>query len=117
MSHAAASFRHGVHPEEHKEATEHLPIERMPFVDQYILPLSQHIGAPSRAVVSAGQKVKRGQVLASAGGFVSVPLHAPVTGTVESIEKRPHPNGQLMQSIVLKTDPFASQRWEPQDVM
>lgn len=116
MSHAAASFRHGVHPEEHKEATEHLPIERMPFVDQYILPLSQHIGAPSRAVVSAGQKVKRGQVLASAGGFVSVPLHAPVTGTVESIEKRPHPNGQLMQSIVLKTDPFASQRWEPQDV-
>ena len=111
MSQALSSFRHGVHPEEHKEATVSMPLERMPFVDEYILPLSQHIGAPSKCSVAVGQKVARGEVLAQAGGFVSVPLHAPVAGTVKAIEKRPHPNGRLMESIILKTDPFNSQRW------
>ena len=41
---AAKTFRGGVHPDDHKRATEGLPIERMPFVDEYVLPLSQHIG-------------------------------------------------------------------------
>jgi len=113
MSNVLSSFRHGVHPEEYKEATENLPIERMPFVEEYILPLSQHIGAPSKCAVSPGQRVKRGDVIAAAGGFVSVPIHAPVSGTIKAIEKRPHPNGQLMESIVLGIDPYASQRWEP----
>ena len=40
-----ASFRHGVHPVEHKEHTDRLAIERIPFVDEYVLPLAQHIGA------------------------------------------------------------------------
>jgi electron transport complex protein RnfC len=111
MTGTLSSFRHGVHPEEFKEVTEHLPLERMPFVEEYTLPLSQHIGAPSKCCITVGQKVKRGQVLAQAGGFVSVPMHAPVAGTVTRIEKRPHPNGKLMESIVLKTDPFNAQRW------
>jgi electron transport complex protein RnfC len=117
VSHAAAvrglpSFQHGVHPEEHKGATEGSPIERMPFVDRYVLPLSQHIGRPSKAVVTPGQTVERGQLIASANGFVSTSLHAPVKGTVESIELRPHPSGKLVESIVIATDAFASQQIE-----
>ena len=41
-----------------------------------------------------GQRVRRGQMIAAADGFISTALHAPVTGTVEAIELRPHPNGQ-----------------------
>jgi electron transport complex protein RnfC len=63
------SFRHGVHPAEYKQATSGLPIERMPFVREYVLPLSQHIGAPSKPVVEAGQRVRRGQLIAEPAAF------------------------------------------------
>jgi len=104
------TFRHGVHPPERKEATEHLAIERVPFAEEMVLPLSQHTGAPSKPVVEVGQRVRRGQLIAEPGGFVSVALHAPVTGTIAAIERRMHPNGQLMPSIVVRTDPYASQK-------
>jgi electron transport complex protein RnfC len=104
-----ATFRHGVHPDENKRATASLATERMRFVGEYVLPLSQHIGAPSKAVVRPGERVERGQLLASPGGFVSVALHAPVSGTIKAIELRPHPNGKLMESIVVETDAFSSQ--------
>lgn len=104
------SFRHGVHPEGHKEATEHLPVERMPFVERYVLPLSQHIGAPSRPVVEAGQRVERGQVVAEPAGFVSTTLHSPVTGTVTALAPRHHPQGnRLVDALEIEADPFSPQ--------
>jgi electron transport complex protein RnfC len=106
----ARTFLHGVHPEQHKEATAALPIERMPFVREYVLPLSQHIGAPSKAVVTAGQRVRRGERIAEPGGFVSTALHAPVTGRVTAVELRLHPNGKMMRSVVIEADPYDSQR-------
>lgn len=106
------SFRHGIHPEEHKEYTEHLSIERMPFVDVYTLPLSQHLGAPCKAVVKVGQQVKRGQVIAEPGGFVSMTLHSPVTGKVTAIAKCRHPNGQMVPAIEITADAFSSQKLE-----
>ena len=120
MTHAGTteglpSFSHGVHPEEHKGATESLPIERMPFVSHYVLPLAQHIGRPSKCIVRPGQHVQRGERIADPNGFVSTALHAPVTGTVEAVELRPHPNGKLAESIVIAIDAFASQEMqEPQ---
>ena len=104
------TFRHGVHPPEHKEDSCGVAIERLPFVGEYVLPLSQHLGAPSRPVVEAGQRVRRGQVIAEPAGFVSVALHAPVTGTIQAIDLRMHPNGRMMPSIVIETDPYDSQR-------
>lgn len=104
------TFRHGVHPPERKEATAERPIERVPFVKEYVLPLSQHIGAPSKAVVRAGERVVRGQMIAEPGGFVSTALHSPVTGTVAAVEPRLHPNGKMMPSVVITADPFSSQK-------
>jgi electron transport complex protein RnfC len=103
------TFRHGVHPPEHKELTAGRPIERVRFPDQVVLPLSQHIGAPSRPLVKAGDKVFRGQVIAEAGGFVSVPLHSSVTGTVAGIRKHHHPNGSLAECIVIDVDHTSAQ--------
>ena len=82
------TFRHGIHPAENKDATHLRPIERVPFVREYVLPLSQHIGAPSVAIVKAGQRVVRGELIAEPGAFVSTALHAPVTGTVVAVEPR-----------------------------
>jgi electron transport complex protein RnfC len=107
------SFPHGVHPDERKDSTAGLPIERMPFTERYVLPLSQHTGAPSRAIVVPGQRVRRGQRIADPGGWVSTALHSPVAGTVERIAPRRHPNGSFVESIEIAVDPFDPQAWEP----
>jgi electron transport complex protein RnfC len=74
------------------------------FPEELILPLSQHIGGPSRPIVAAGEKVYRGQIIAEASGFVSVPLHASATGHVKAIAKHHHPNGSLAEAIVIAVD-------------
>jgi H+/Na+-translocating ferredoxin:NAD+ oxidoreductase subunit C len=106
------TFNHGVHPEEFKELSSHCEVQRMPFVEEYTLPLGQHIGAPSKALVAKGDKVKRGQKIADAGGFVSVALHSPVDGTVSDIGIFDNPNGQVLPAIKIKTDPYSTQRVE-----
>lgn len=104
------TFRHGIHPEAYKELSSASPIERMPFVEEYTLPLNQHLGAPSKPVVKEGQRVARGEMIAEAGGFVSVALHAPVDGTVLAIDLFDHPSGQMLPAIKIQTDPFSTQR-------
>ncbi len=103
------TFRHGVHPDSHKKLTEGRLIERLPIPDEIILPLNQHLGAPSEPAVAVGEKVYRGQMIATANGFVSVPLHASVTGRVKAIENRQHPSGRLVESIVIECDPRSPQ--------
>jgi electron transport complex protein RnfC len=104
------TFRHGIHPEEHKEATAALAVERMPFVERYILPLSQHAGAPSRPLVEVGERVRRGQAIAEAVGFISTTLHASVDGQVVAIAPRPHPSGKLVPAIEIVADRASPQR-------
>ena len=103
------SFSHGVHPRDYKELTRDLAIERLPFMSELVLPLSQHLGAPSKAVVRPGERVHRGQVIAEAGGFVSAMLHASATGTVRAIEPRHHPSGNMVDAVVIEPDPDAAQ--------
>jgi len=105
----ARTFRHGVHPADHKELTESKPIERIEFPNRIVLPLSQHTGSPCRPVVGPGDKVYRGQVIAEATGFVSVPLHASATGHVTTIEKHHHPSGRLDEAIVIAVDHHSPQ--------
>jgi electron transport complex protein RnfC len=95
------TFEHGVHPQEHKELTSVLPIRRLPFAPQLILPLSQHAGAPAVPLVSPGQEVVRGEPVARADGFVSVPMHAPATGRVEAIQLMPSARGPKTLSLLL----------------
>lgn len=109
MSHGR-SFRHGIHPAEHKEATVGLATERMPFVERYVLPLSQHAGAPSRPLVEVGARVRRGQAIAEAVGFISTALHASVDGQVVAIAPRSHPSGKLVPAIEIVADPYSPQR-------
>lgn len=106
----ARTFRHGVHPMDHKEQTAHLAIKRLPFAPKVYVPLAQHIGAPAVALVKPGQEVVRGEPIAEAGGFVSVPMHAPVTGIVRSIDHLvPTAAGPKTPAIVIETYEAATQ--------
>jgi electron transport complex protein RnfC len=107
------SFRHGVHPNEHKETAE-VPITRMPFVEHYELPLGQHLGAPARPIVRPGDSVRRGQQVAEPGGYVSTSLHSPVTGRVRAVARRRHPFGAQTETIVIEADPFDTQEFSAQ---
>ena len=109
------TFRHGVHPPENKGRTASRAIERIPFVKEYVMPLSQHIGAPSVPIVGVGQEVLKGERIADPGGFVSTTLHSPVTGKVTSLGPRLHANGKMMPAITIEADPYASQRTQPQE--
>jgi len=104
------TFHNGVHPEEFKELSSHCQIQRMPFVDEYTLPLGQHIGAPAKAIVIKGEKVRRGQKIAESIGFVSVALHSPVDGIVSDIGIFDTPKGEVLPGIKIKTDPYSTQR-------
>ena len=106
---AAKTFRHGIHPDDYKELSRDRAIERMPFVDEYVLPLSQHLGAPSRPVVKVGDKVYRGQLLAEPVGYISTSLHSSVAGRVKAIELRHHPSGKMVESMVIERDPYSPQ--------
>jgi len=82
----------------------------MPFVERYLLPVGQHIGAPAKPVVAIGDRVTRGQLIAAPGGWVSTGLHSPVTGRVTAIGPVRHPNGGLVDGLEITADPYATQR-------
>src|SRR5512144_792904 len=97
----AATFEHGIHPAYHKE-TGGLPIRRMAFAPRLIVPLSQHIGKQAVCCVSVGQEVLRGQLIGTADGFVSLPVHAPATGVVEAIGPMPSASGKMVESVTIR---------------
>ena len=113
MFNTLATFKHGVHPEEYKHLTEAKAIERMPFCNEYLLPLSQHIGAPAIPVVKKGQYVRRGEKIANPDGFVSVALHSPVDGTVKGIELAETVTGKMEKCIRIQTDSYSPQLLTP----
>jgi len=97
-----ASFAHGVHPADHKAETRERAIRRLPFAPRLIIPLAQHIGAPAVPLVHVGQEVVRGEPIARAEGFVSVPIHAPASGIIEGIELRYNARGNKEKAIILR---------------
>ncbi len=99
-----AGYYGGVHPVEGKEATEALGLIRFPAPQTAVFPLSMHLGAPATAIVAVGDKVKVGQKIAEASGFISAPVHSSVSGTVIAIEDRPHANRGTCPAIVVEND-------------
>ena len=112
----SAGFRHGVHPREEKELTRRLPIRRMPFPDEIVLPLRQHAGNPATCCVKAGDHVERGDPVGLADGWVSVPIHASASGTVTDIDWWPHPDGSMAMSVRIAVDRYAPQIPRPRMV-
>lgn len=98
------TFKGGVHPADGKSLTKDCAaVELLPKGD-LVFPLSQHIGAPAKAVVKKKDTVLVGQVIAEAGGFVSSPIISSVSGTVKAVEPRMTVSGRKVDSIVIEND-------------
>jgi len=93
----------GVHPAENKlSADVATTVAALPA--QAVFPLSQHIGAPAKPVVTKGDKVKVGQLIAEAGGFVSAPIFSSVSGVVAKIDCVVDATGYRKPSIIIKVE-------------
>ncbi|MBR6257031.1 MAG: electron transport complex subunit RsxC [Lachnospiraceae bacterium] len=98
------TFKGGVHPYDGKELSKDKPIIDAKPGKELVYPLSQHIGAPAKAIVEKGSHVLCGQCIAEAGGFVSAPVYSSVSGTVKGIEKRRTITGDMVDCIIIEND-------------
>ncbi len=94
----------GIHPSDCKEYSKEAAIECFPIPQSVTIPLVQHIGAPAVATVKKGDKVLVGQVIATAGGFVSSPIHSSVSGTVTAVDMRPDAQGNMKPSVEIAVE-------------
>lgn len=98
------TFKGGIHPDDGKRFSKDQPIKPLMPSGDLVYPLSQHIGAPAKPLVKKGETVLKGQMIAEAGGFVSAPVYASVSGKVKSLEKRYNPTGTKVDCIVIEND-------------
>jgi len=104
MSDKPRKFKGGVHPNDSKALSATKPIQNAPLLETYKVIMHQNIGAPPELVIKKGDVVKKGELLAKATGFVSVPLHAPTSGTIKAIDKCPGPTGLAVPAIEITAD-------------
>lgn len=101
----------GVHPQDNKQYSAHKQITAVPLPKKAVIPLVQHIGAPAKPLVVKGDKVKVGQLIAEAGGFVSANIHSPVSGTVTKVDTAKDAWGLSMPAIFIDVE---GDEWMPE---
>lgn len=99
----AHSFFGGIHPGDRKHYSCHIPITGLPAPKTVVIPMSQHIGAPCKPLVSKGDTVTVGQKIGDGQGLC-VPVHASVSGTVIAVEPRQHGSGTKELAVVIEND-------------
>ena len=117
MSREKHTFPGGIHPAGSKELSKQEPIREYLPQGNLVYPLAQHIGAPAKPVVKKGDHVLAGQMIAEAGGFVSAPIYASVSGTILGISKHLTLTGAVVDAIELENDhAYEEVEWpEPTD--
>ena len=106
------TFGGGIHPEyDGKSLTCDRFALPLPLLDRYYVLLNENAGIPPRACVAKGDKVKKYQLIAEHDGFVSVDLHAPVSGEIGGIVKVPGPSGIPAEAVEIISD--GEDRGEP----
>ena len=83
------------------------PIHRGFVPTKLVLALRQHRGNPAVPAVAVGERVLKGQTVATAGAAPSAAVHAGSSGWVRAIEERPVLGGHGVQPslcIVIETD-------------
>ena len=93
----------GIHPKENKWYASERYIQEFPEPDLLVIPMAQHIGAPCKPLVKKGDRVLSGQKIGDNEGLC-VPVHAPVSGTVKSVEMKAHTSGVTVMSVVIESD-------------
>ena len=93
----------GIYPRDNK-ITSKVPIVRLPDPKQAQVMLLQHIGSQSQCIVKVGDHVEFEQLLAEDSSFVSACVHAPITGTIKSIERKRNSQGFYMDTITIVSE-------------
>ncbi|MEE9551501.1 MAG: electron transport complex subunit RsxC [Gammaproteobacteria bacterium] len=106
MTRALESFPGGLQMSTFKDLSNHKESYITPLPDRIILPLQQHIGMPAVPLLKTGDKVLKGQIIARADGYVSVPIHASTSGKIIDIGDYsvPHSLGLKAPCIVIEPD-------------
>ena len=99
-----ATFIGGVHPYEGKELSENKPVQVLEPKGNLVYPMSQHIGAPAKPLVSVGDHVLAGQKIGEAVGFISANVISSVSGVVKAIEPRRVAGGAMSLSVIVEND-------------
>ena len=99
-------FHGGIHPDEHKVESSEVPLVEAPLPPLLVLPLKQHTGSSAEVIVHAGERVLAGQPLTRPESRMQVPIHAPTSGIISSIEPHTvaHPSGLSELCIHLQPD-------------
>ncbi len=87
----------------HYKNTAALKAVAMPAPSSVVIPMNMHIGAPAKPVVKAGDVVGVGQLIGEAGGFVSSPVHASISGKVAKVDKIAASGGQA-DAVFIESD-------------
>ena len=88
----------------HRKATAGMPAVDLPTPSNVVIPMSMHIGAPAKPIVKIGDEVKVGQLIAEAGGFVSAPIYASVSGKVKKLDALTDSFGRAVPTVVIESD-------------
>ena len=88
----------------HRKNTAQMAAVKMPAPKSVTIPVVMHIGAPAVPAVKVGDHVDIGDVIATAGGFVSAPIHASVSGTVKKIDAILVSSGNNVNAITIESD-------------
>lgn len=99
----------GIHPPENKFSA-HQAIQVAPLPKQAVIMLGQSLGAPSSVLVSKGDEVKVGTLIAKANGFVSANVHSSVSGKVAKIDEVVDASGYKRMSVFIDVE---GDEWEP----
>lgn len=112
MLKSATFARGGVHPDDKKRLAKDKSIERLPLPEELIVSMSQHLGAPAKALKAKGDNVSKGELIGQASSFISADVHSPVDGVVTEVRKVELASGAVADALVIKvneeqSDPFS----------
>ncbi len=93
----------GVHPPENKISVGQT-VQTVPLPKQAVVLLAQHLGAPATPIVAKGDRVKVGQLIAEASGFISANIHSPVSGVVFKTDEMVDAWGMKMKAVVINVE-------------
>ncbi|MCD1599243.1 electron transport complex subunit RsxC [Rheinheimera aquimaris] len=108
-------FHGGIHPPSRKQNTSQKPVAVMPLPDRLYIPLRQHIGVAGQLLVKTGERVLKGQPLTSADNSMTVPVHAPTSGTVLQITPHTSPHPSALPELTLVLEPDGLDEWRERE--
>ncbi|MDR1274371.1 MAG: electron transport complex subunit RsxC, partial [Odoribacteraceae bacterium] len=93
----------GIHPPGEKLSSRGA-IVPLPLPGEVAIPLSQHIGVPATPLVKKGDRVKAGQLIGEAAGFISANVHSSVSGSVLDVKVVTDASGYARPAVIIRVE-------------